>query len=279
MVRSTLVAALASLFLVTPAQAARGDADVAALQVGLRARALYGGAIDGLNGAATSDGLRHLTGRGSDSLDVARASLGDYGRYTLGTRVLTQGVSGWDATAFQFLLSWQGFPSGPLDGRYTARTAVAVRKFQASAGLVVDGVAGPATVAAVKRPVPRATARLSAPVGLAPDGWFGPRDDRFHTGLDYPAVSGTAVRASGAGRVSFAGWHAGGYGFLVTIDHGGGLQTMYAHLARVGVRVGERVASGERIASSGASGLSSGPHLHFELRLRDAAVDPLQTLR
>jgi murein DD-endopeptidase MepM/ murein hydrolase activator NlpD len=65
----------------------------------------------------------------------------------------------------------------------------------------------------------------------------------------------------------------------VTVDHGAGIQTMYAHLARVAVRVGQAVPQGAIVGRSGASGLSSGAHLHFELRVRDAAVDPLPALR
>jgi murein DD-endopeptidase MepM/ murein hydrolase activator NlpD len=272
-------ALIAMLALAPAATAAVGDADVAALQVALRARGFYSGPINGIIGPQTSDALGKLSPRAPGaSVNDARAALGAYGRYTLGSRTLRPGLAGWDVAAFQFLLAWQGFPSGPFNGSYSARTATAVRSFQTSVGLSADGIAGPVTIAAVRRPPPRSPRRLAPPVALAPSGFFGPRHDRFHAGIDYPAPAGTAVRAAAGGRVTFAGWDVGGYGFLVTIDHGGGLQTMYAHLARVAVRVGETVRSGAVVARSGASGLSSGPHLHFELRLRAAALDPLPAL-
>jgi murein DD-endopeptidase MepM/ murein hydrolase activator NlpD len=86
------------------------------------------------------------------------------------------------------------------------------------------------------------------------------------------------VTAAGSGRVTFAGWSAGGWGYLVTIAHGAGVRTMYSHLSRIGVRVGQQVAAGQRIGRMGASGKATGPHLHFEVRLRGAAVDPLTGL-
>jgi murein DD-endopeptidase MepM/ murein hydrolase activator NlpD len=75
--------------------------------------------------------------------------------------------------------------------------------------------------------------------------------------------------------VIFAGWAAGGWGKLVTLAHASGVRTMYAHLSRVAVRVGQRVVAGQRVGRVGASGHASGPHLHFEVRLGGAAVDPL----
>ena len=107
---------------------------------------------------------------------------------------------------------------------------------------------------------------------------FGPRGNRFHTGIDYRSGRGTPVVAAASGRVTFAGFSAGGWGRLVTIAHGGGTRTMYAHLSRVGVRVGQYVQSGQRIGRVGSSGNSTGPHLHFEVRVRGAAVDPMTGL-
>jgi murein DD-endopeptidase MepM/ murein hydrolase activator NlpD len=106
---------------------------------------------------------------------------------------------------------------------------------------------------------------------------FGPRGNRFHTGIDYPASRGTPVAAAGSGRVSYAGWSPT-WGYLVTVAHAAGVRTMYAHLSRIGVRLGERVEVGERIGLVGSSGHATGPHLHFEVRLRGAAVDPLRAL-
>ena len=80
--------------------------------------------------------------------------------------------------------------------------------------------------------------------------------------------------AAASGTVVFAGW-LGGYGNLVVIDHGGGLSTAYAHNSSVAVTVGQSVETGQVIASSGNTGNSSGPHVHFEVRVNGTAVDPL----
>jgi murein DD-endopeptidase MepM/ murein hydrolase activator NlpD len=112
---------------------------------------------------------------------------------------------------------------------------------------------------------------VSAPVG---DG-FGPRGARFHSGIDFPVPAGTSVGAAGYGCVESAGWNAGGYGNLVVVGHRLGMTSWYAHLRRIAVRPGACISAGDRIGTAGSTGHSSGPHLHFELRLRGAAVDPL----
>jgi murein DD-endopeptidase MepM/ murein hydrolase activator NlpD len=98
---------------------------------------------------------------------------------------------------------------------------------------------------------------------------------RAHEGVDYAAPSGTPVRAAGDGRVRFRGPH-GGYGNLLEIDHGGGIVTVYGHLARFapGARIGAQVRQGETIAYVGMSGLATGPHLHYEYRLNGRYLDP-----
>jgi murein DD-endopeptidase MepM/ murein hydrolase activator NlpD len=208
-----------------------------------------------------------------------RAALGRYGRPALGRRTLAGRVVGWDVAQLQFLLAWHGFPSGPLDGHFGPRTEAAVRRFQAWAGLAADGVAGAATLAALRTSPPRSPIALAWPVDAAPADAFGPRGNRFHTGLDFPAPSGAPVTAPGAGRVAYAGRLKGGWGLVVTIAHGSGVRTMHAHLSRVDVEVGDRVAAGTRIGLVGATGHATGPHLHFEVRLRGAAVDPLTAIR
>ena len=75
-----------------------------------------------------------------------------------------------------------------------------------------------------------------------------------------------------------AGWLAGGWGYAVLIDHGLGVRSLYAHLSWVSVTTGRRIATGRRIGFVGASGAARGSHLHFELRLRDAAIDPQTAL-
>ena len=85
---------------------------------------------------------------------------------------------------------------------------------------------------------------------------------------------GTAVRAAAAGTVINAGW-MGGYGNLVVVDHGDGLSTAYAHNTSFAVSVGQSVAAGEVVSYSGSTGNSTGPHVHFEVRVNGSAVDPL----
>lgn len=110
--------------------------------------------------------------------------------------------------------------------------------------------------------------------------YFGWRADpfgegyRFHEGLDYAAGAGTRVVASRGGVVTYAG-AAGAYGNLVTVDHGNGIETRYAHLSAIAVRAGQRVDTGQTLGRVGSTGRSTGPHLHFEIRVNGKAVDPL----
>jgi murein DD-endopeptidase MepM/ murein hydrolase activator NlpD len=106
---------------------------------------------------------------------------------------------------------------------------------------------------------------------------FGPRGNGFHTGIDLIAPAGTPVYAAREGRVVFADWFDG-YGFLVVLDHGHGERTYYAHLSRIDVKRGIWVGQGVRVGRVGATGDATGAHLHFEVRVRGAAVNPLTGL-
>jgi len=112
---------------------------------------------------------------------------------------------------------------------------------------------------------------------------FGPRihpifgTPDFHTGIDLAVPEGTEVHAAAAGKVSFAG-ERGGYGLLVVVEHGDGFSTYYAHLSRILVEAGQFVEQGQVIALSGNTGISTGPHLHFEIRRHGKPVDPLPWL-
>lgn len=103
---------------------------------------------------------------------------------------------------------------------------------------------------------------------------FGWRWGRMHEGIDLAVPNGTPVVSAAAGTVIVAGW-MGGYGNLVVVDHGGGIATAYGHNTSVTVAVGQSVAQGQLIAYSGNTGYSTGPHVHFEVRVNGAAVDPL----
>ena len=199
-------------------------------------------------------------------------------RALLGRRVLRRSEAGPDVAELQLALAWQGFPSGRIDGRFGRQLASSLTRFQQSKGVRPDGVAGAATIAALRRtpagsPIPLAWPLL-APVG---DG-FGPRGDRFHAGIDLVAPPGTEVMAAAPGLVTWAGGRAGGWGKLVTVAHGRGVRTMYAHLATIDVKVGDWISGGTVLGRVGATGDATGPHLHFEVRVKGAAIDPLRAL-
>lgn len=276
----SVAAVLASAWAFPVAAHAVPDADVAALQVSLKARGLYAGSVDGSFGVGTASAVRRFQAKRGLSSDgrLGRQTREALGRAPFGRRVLRAGASGWDVASLQFLLAWHGFPSGRLDGTFGADTDAALRRFQRWAGLAADGQAGAATLTALRSPPPRSPIALAAPCALAPTDGFGPRGNRFHSGVDYPLAKGAPVRAARAGRVMHAGPLAGGWGTVVMIDHGRGVRTWYAHLSAARVGIGRRVVRGARIGLSGASGRASGPHLHFEVRVRGASVDPLTAL-
>jgi peptidoglycan hydrolase-like protein with peptidoglycan-binding domain len=280
---AVLVLVCASLALAGPAAAA-GSPDVAALQVGLRAHRVYSGAIDGVLGPATTVAVRRFQRRSGLPVDGivgprTRAALGRYGLHALGERILGIGLAGWDVAQLQFALAWHGFPSGPFDGHFGARTARAVRRFERWSRLPQDGHAGAAVVTALRSPPPSCPISLAWPLEVPVLGdSFGPRDVRFHTGIDLVAEAGTPVSVAAGGRVTYAGRLAGGWGLLVTIAHDDGVRSMYAHLSQVDVKVGQLLEAGDLVGLVGATGDATGPHLHFEVRVRDAAVDPLPAL-
>jgi len=110
-------------------------------------------------------------------------------------------------------------------------------------------------------------------------GGYGERTDPFsgegamHTGVDISAPTGTPVRAAGDGLVKFVGWSSG-YGQLIVIDHGGGYETYYAHLSRFGAVEGQEVRRGDQIGNVGSTGRVTAPHLHYEVRIGGAPVNP-----
>jgi murein DD-endopeptidase MepM/ murein hydrolase activator NlpD len=265
----TLALALAG----TASAGTPGSADVAALQVGLTGLGLYDDDVDGYVGPKTLAALRKLPGAGSPLAAETRAALGAFGGMQLGDRPLQLGCFGWDVAGLQFLLAWHGFPSGPFDGSFGDRTKAALLRFQRWAGIDPIAIAGPQTLAALREPPPVSPLRLARPIDAAPDDGFGPRGNRFHAGVDYPAPMGTAVFAAGDGVVSFVG-PADGFGNLVVVQHSAGVTTFYGHLSKFLVAVGKRVSRGTPLGLVGMTGDATGPHLHFEVRVRDASVDP-----
>jgi murein DD-endopeptidase MepM/ murein hydrolase activator NlpD len=124
----------------------------------------------------------------------------------------------------------------------------------------------------IRRPVHGEEARLAAGFGMRMHPLL--NYPRMHTGVDWAAPHGTPVIAAGRGRVSAAGVD-GAYGNRVIIDHGGRWQTLYSQLASFSVREGDCVGAGTIVGEVGTTGLSTGPHLHFEVRRNGEPVDPL----
>jgi murein DD-endopeptidase MepM/ murein hydrolase activator NlpD len=106
----------------------------------------------------------------------------------------------------------------------------------------------------------------------------GDKFDEGHPGVDFSTPSGAAVYAADDGLVIFAGWSELGYGNVIVIDHGNGFKTLYAHLSQVSQYCGAKVKSGQLIGLSGSTGNSSGPHLHFEVRVPGGYLNPLKVL-
>jgi murein DD-endopeptidase MepM/ murein hydrolase activator NlpD len=142
----------------------------------------------------------------------------------------------------------------------SAALAAAIRDAQAEAGSTGTGQ-------------PSAAGLVWPCDGVVVSG-FGMRWGRMHEGIDIGCAYGTPNRAAAAGTVIYSGW-LGGYGNLVVIDHGNGLSTAYAHASSLLVAVGQSVSQGETVSLVGSTGNSSGPHLHFEVRVNGQAVDPL----
>lgn len=178
-----------------------------------------------------------------------------------------------------FALVWQEdqLPDGSIAGEPRlnyARLELADRVLE----LVATEAAGPVIVFEDGEAVQRSAAPI---LGARLSSVFGRRNHpvlggvRMHTGIDYAAPVGTEVSATGAGRVVFAGTIRG-YGLTIDIDHGGGVVTRYAHLSEIAEDVpeGTRVKAGDSIGAVGATGLVSGPNLHYEVRVDGRPVDP-----
>lgn len=128
--------------------------------------------------------------------------------------------------------------------------------------------------------LPAFTGRLSRPVSAPVTSKYGMRFhpilkiNRLHGGVDFGARAGTPIRAAGSGIVITA-TYSSGYGNMVVIDHGGGISTLYAHCSSIGVIKGQKIARGQVVGAVGSTGLSTAPHLHFEVRVRGKTVNPM----
>ncbi len=286
----SILALTLSVGLSAPASAS--SAHIAALQVALKGLGLYPVAVDGVKGPFTQQGVRSFQQRRRLAVDgvagpQTRHALGRRGRPGLGSRVMHRGQRGWDVAALQFLLQRRGFRPGSVDGGFGPGTYGAVTAYQRAAGLTIDGLVGSATINALRR-------RSAGPSGSTPTGPVrfyrpvaGPIGDRFgaprekgrkHSGLDFPVPYGSLVEAAGVGTTVFAGFNTGGYGNLVVVQHRLGYTTWYAHLSKITSWAGERVEGGTRLGYVGSTGHSTGPHLHWEVRLNNVPIDPFPYL-
>jgi murein DD-endopeptidase MepM/ murein hydrolase activator NlpD len=130
---------------------------------------------------------------------------------------------------------------------------------------------------AVPSDKPVKTAEFTSGYGIRSDPFQG-RAAR-HQGIDLAAPVGTPIFATADGIVSEAGWNSGGYGNLVKIDHGRGIETRYGHLSAILVRAGQHVTRGQQIARMGSTGRSTGSHLHYEVRIDARAVNPIPFMK
>lgn len=108
--------------------------------------------------------------------------------------------------------------------------------------------------------------------------YFGMRDGRLHGGTDFGEFEGEDIWAAGDGTVTYVGYEEGGYGNVVYIDHGDGIQTRYGHASKILVDVGDKVSKGDTIMLAGDTGRSNGPHLHFEVLIDGEKIDSLKWL-
>jgi len=167
-------------------------------------------------------------------------------------------------------------PRGVVDE--LVRWQCGLRDLVHTAALRLAGIASHAQVR-----IPDVSVLTSEPVVNTESSGFGWRDDpfrhraKFHAGTDFRGKHGTPVLVAGDGVVRKTGW-VGGYGNMILVDHGGGVVTAYAHLRRFLVKPDQVVVAGQPIGQIGATGRSTGPHLHFEVRLDGHPVDPTMAM-
>jgi murein DD-endopeptidase MepM/ murein hydrolase activator NlpD len=118
-------------------------------------------------------------------------------------------------------------------------------------------------------------AQVTSPFGWRRHPIFGVR--KFHTGVDLAGPNHAAIRAADSGSVLYTGWY-GGYGKVVIVSHGNGMATLYAHMSRTAVEAGQNVSRGDVVGYEGTTGFSTGPHLHFEVRVNGKPNNPLEFL-
>jgi peptidoglycan hydrolase-like protein with peptidoglycan-binding domain len=272
--RLVLAVAAFALTAVGLAQAAASDRpqpdpDVAGLQTALAVKGFYHGSIDGIRGPRTTAAIKALQQRfGGRTL----SALGALGRPRYGSRALRQGLVGLDVAALQFELRYHGFPNDER-GRFGPHTQLALERFQRYAGLKADGLAGRATFVALEQPPPVAP-KLRAPLAVVQ------RTVPVGNAVELACPYATPVAASAGGTVVFAANRSRGYGYTVVTRDAKGLEILYAHLARIDVRNGQKLVAGAMVGLAGWTGKSKAKtSLRVELRLRGAQLPALESFR
>jgi len=158
----------------------------------------------------------------------------------------------------------------PPGTRFEARLSQIQARLK-EAGLLHDAVSR----LPLMRPMP-AGHRITSPFGTRPDPFF--HRYAMHTGTDFRARAGTPVPATAPGRVTIAAY-TGGYGNMVEIDHGNGIVTRYGHMSEISVAVGDKLRKGDIVGRVGSTGRSTGPHLHYEVRVDGEPVDPMRFIK
>ena len=271
--RLGLAVAATALTAVGLAQAAstdrpQPDPNVAGLQTALAVKGFYPGPIDGIRGPRTTAALQALQQRFPGR---TLAALGTLGKPRYGSRALRQGLVGLDVAALQFELRFHGFPNDDR-GRFGSHTRLALQRFQLYAGLKADGVAGRATYVALAKP-PAVAPKLRSPLAVVQ------RTVPVGNAVELSCPYATPVAASAGGTVVFAANRARGYGYTVITRDAKGFEVLYAHLARIDVRSGQRLVPGAMVGLAGWTGKSKArTSLRVELRLRGAQLPAADAL-
>jgi len=180
-----------------------------------------------------------------------------------------QSISGSEDEQFRNLFSsWQSFE----DSNVPALAAVAEAAGQAGLTSAARNRVATRQEVSIPSRVPLKGVKLTSGFGMRKHPITGRR--RGHKGIDLAAPTGTPIYAAADGLISRSSWFST-YGLYVSIEHGGELQTRYAHMSRLNVAKGQRVKKGEIIGFVGSTGRSTGPHLHYEVRVRGTAVNPV----
>lgn len=160
-----------------------------------------------------------------------------------------------------------------VTARLTKHNGKTVEREDLNVEVVREPVARIVVKGTKKLPPKKGTGTFSRPVNVAVYRGYGMRWGRMHYGLDYAASYGTPIHAADGGTVVATGW-SGAFGYRVTVDHGAGFKTIYAHCSRFAVKAGDKVYKGQTIAYVGNSGRSTGPHCHFEILKNGKNVNP-----